>query len=461
MTSRLHPEDLLDRDPEELSPNERALLDAHLAQCVACRLLVAAERDFAAELASMDVPGHASERTAAMLSKVGVVVGDTELHPEDLLEREENGEALSAEERAALDAHLGSCVACRLLRQAQLDFQAELGPDLDAPLPGTAEEAEEDPELVRLERELEKKVIGIRRVPVTGRRARGRVGIALVAAAAVLMIASVAVAARGTRVWAVLFPQTEEAPAPSEPTEPTTKAAPKPKRTSKKTSRPAPTQQQVEAKDDSDDSFESQPQPQSDDSTENVVAPAPVPVPAPTACATVAPNAPPVANNAAPRSSVPLIFPPHQKPIGPMLGPYANSVPAGTVTSSAPSAAGALFSNANDARRRGDHAAAAKLYQDLLAQHANAPEAVAARVALGRMLLDDGDAQGALPLFDQYLSDGGGSMREEAMFGRARAYERLGRADMEREAWEKLIASYPQSVHTAHAEARIKELSSR
>jgi len=119
-----------------------------------------------------------------------------------------------------------------------------------------------------------------------------------------------------------------------------------------------------------------------------------------------------------------------------------------------------MFSTANDARRRGDHAAAAKLYQDLLSQYPTAPEAPATRIAMGRMMLDDGNAQGALAMFDQYLNDGNGSLREEAMSGRARAFEHLGRTDMEREAWEKLLASYPQSVHTAHAEARIKALSS-
>ena len=112
-TSRLHPEDLLDKDPAELSPSERALLDAHLSQCAACRLLVLAEQDFAAELASMDVPGHVSERTAAMLS----TALDLELHPEDLLEREENEEELTAAERAQLHRHLAACAPCRLLRQ--------------------------------------------------------------------------------------------------------------------------------------------------------------------------------------------------------------------------------------------------------------------------------------------------------------------------------------------------------
>ncbi len=442
MSSLLHPEDLLDRDPAELSPSETALLHAHLAQCAACRLLVAAEQDFAAELASMDVPGHASERTTAMLSKAL----DTELHPEELLEREENEEVLTAAERAQLDAHLAACAPCRLLRLAQLDFHADLGDDLDAPLASREAEEEEDA-LVRFE----KKVHSLR--PTW--RSRRRVGIALIAAAAVLMMASVAVAARGTRVWAAIFTPTQEVEESRAPAE---TVGPKPKRVSKKgQSRPSAANELVLNDTNNDTS-------NADDIEQSAPPPAPEPI------APIEPVAPiaPVRTQPAPTASAPV----PQRPAPTFvptnaLGNAAHGAPsvASTVvapaSSAAPGSAGILFSSANDARRRGDHAAAAKLYQDLLTQHGAAPEAAAGRIAMARMLLDDGDAQGALPLFDKYLDEGGGSLREEAMFGRARAYERLGRADLEREAWEKLVASYPQSVHTGHAEARLKELSSR
>ncbi len=425
-TTRLHPEDLLDRDRAELTPSERALLDAHLEQCVACRVLVAAEQDFAAELASMEAPRHASERTAAMLSKAI----DAELHPEELLDREENEEVLTIAERMQLDAHLAQCVACRLLRKAQLDFQAER----------VAHDEAHDAELARLE----KKII----TPRPTWRSRRRVGIALIAAAAVLMMASVAVAARGTRVWAAIFTSTqqvEETPAPAETVAP----APKPKRASKNApSRPSvPEEQDVNDTNESGDLEQAGPLPDE---------PKPVPpvisVPAPTSCAPVPQPAPP---------SAPALVPVSPKRVDAPPAPFVASAAPAAAASGSSGSAGILFSSANDARRRGDHAAAAKLYQDLLAQHGSEPEAGAARIAMGRMLLDDGDAQGALPLFDKYLDEGGGSLREEAMFGRARAYERLGRGDLEREAWEKLAASYPQSVHAARAEARVKALSSR
>ena len=46
------------------------------------------------------------------------------LHPEDLLERDANGE-LTGAERARLDAHLAQCKTCRFERQVRLDFLAE------------------------------------------------------------------------------------------------------------------------------------------------------------------------------------------------------------------------------------------------------------------------------------------------------------------------------------------------
>jgi TolA-binding protein len=462
MSSLLHPEDLLDREPEELSPSERALLEAHLTQCVACRLLVAAEKDFAAELAGID---SLPEQTAAMLSHALEV----ELHPEELLEREEDGELTDAE-RVQLDAHLSACTPCRLLRQARLDFAEELGSDLDAPLNADANVDDEDTAVIEARLGLRtgskannrNKVVPIR--PTW--RSRRRVGIAMVAAAAVLMLASVAVAARGTHVWAVIFaPSAAETPAPGPAATPAPTSTPK--RVSKKGSaQPSQAAREGQEPDDvgtSEPSDESTaPSPSSLSLPVNVpsspVIPAPVSIPAPTACAPVPVQAAPVFAPQAPSSARAL-----RDSALPAYGTgSARSAGSADVVSAPGSAAAAvLFTAANDARRRGDHAAAARLYQDLISQHGTALESGMARVAMARMLLDDGDAQGALPLFEKYLEDGGGSLREEAMFGRARANQKLGRGDLEREAWEKLLASYPQSVHSAHAEARIKELSSR
>ncbi|MGD0678352.1 MAG: tetratricopeptide repeat protein [Polyangiaceae bacterium] len=47
-----------------------------------------------------------------------------DLHPEDLIERDERG-LLDQGERARLDAHVSQCVACRLTRVARADFERE------------------------------------------------------------------------------------------------------------------------------------------------------------------------------------------------------------------------------------------------------------------------------------------------------------------------------------------------
>ncbi len=122
-----------------------------------------------------------------------------------------------------------------------------------------------------------------------------------------------------------------------------------------------------------------------------------------------------------------------------------------------PSVPGAaeLFSRAATARQSDDHAQATALYREIIDKHAGAPEVAPARLALARLLLDDGDAQTALPLFDAYLERGSSPLREEALFGRARALEALHRDGEERAAWESLLEAYPQTIHAARAHARL------
>jgi TolA-binding protein len=102
-----------------------------------------------------------------------------------------------------------------------------------------------------------------------------------------------------------------------------------------------------------------------------------------------------------------------------------------------------------------------RLYRELLARHPAASEAGATRMALGRLLLDDGDATSALSLFDEYLAAADPALREEAMADRARSLERLGREREERAAWSQLLESYPQSIHATRARARLEELAYR
>jgi TolA-binding protein len=113
-----------------------------------------------------------------------------------------------------------------------------------------------------------------------------------------------------------------------------------------------------------------------------------------------------------------------------------------------------LFGEASASRRNGDHEAARAAYRTLIARYASSVEARESLEALGRMLLDDGDAAGALNSFDAYLGRGG-ALAEEAMLGRASALQRLGRVEEERNAWATILETYPDSLHADRARKRL------
>lgn len=125
-----------------------------------------------------------------------------------------------------------------------------------------------------------------------------------------------------------------------------------------------------------------------------------------------------------------------------------------------PASASELFSRANQARRDGKVAEAARLYRGLQERFAGSHEELVSRVSLGRLLLDRlGDSRGALVQFNSYLaSPAGGALREEAMVGRALSLGRLGRAVEERSAWQALLDTWPKSTHRKRAQARLAEL---
>ncbi len=117
--------------------------------------------------------------------------------------------------------------------------------------------------------------------------------------------------------------------------------------------------------------------------------------------------------------------------------------------------AAALFESASDARRHGDYTHALALHRELESRFPKSREAHVARATAGRLLLDLGDPAGALASFDEYLASGSGELGEETMVGRAKALERLGRADDARRAWQALLAAYPESPYAAHAMRRL------
>ncbi len=112
----------------------------------------------------------------------------------------------------------------------------------------------------------------------------------------------------------------------------------------------------------------------------------------------------------------------------------------------------ALFERANTARRRADYGDAEKLYRSLVQTHPDTREAETSRIILGRMLLARGAAVDALSSFDAYLAEAPqGSLREQALIGRAQSLQALGRRKDERAAWRALLEAFPATASRATA----------
>jgi len=119
-----------------------------------------------------------------------------------------------------------------------------------------------------------------------------------------------------------------------------------------------------------------------------------------------------------------------------------------------------LFARANLLRRRDEVIEAAVVYRELQRSFPGSAEELLSRVVLGRLLLDRlDDGAAALAQFESYLAAASqGSLREEAMVGRAIALGRLGRATEERNAWNALLDAFPRSTSAARARARVAAL---
>jgi TolA-binding protein len=328
-----------------------------------------------------------------------------DLHPEELLDKELVGE-LTTDEQARLDAHLASCAACRFERSARDDFRLEFASESKrAKLGGMVTVADDD------ERDEIAKVMARVKKPLVSRRAR----VAVMLAAAVLFIGGIA-GAGWSRVAKLLSSAgTNTVDMPSAPAS-------------------APSALSTHAR------LRGKTAPQPIASDEPIDEPSPIEA------------TPDPAEPSAVRA------PPHARPH--FAGPTAPSATATTTASSddAPAperTASTVFADANAARGRGDYGAAMTLYSEIESRFAGTPEAKTTLAILGRLALDSGDAASALRWFDAYLANGGGSLGEEAMVGRATALGRLGRTSEEAAAWSALLATYPGSAHAARARARL------
>lgn len=112
-----------------------------------------------------------------------------------------------------------------------------------------------------------------------------------------------------------------------------------------------------------------------------------------------------------------------------------------------PPTAGELLAKARKLVAAGSGGKALAVYEKLRRAHPSSSEAHVANVSIGEIQLQRGKASAALAAFDRYLSGGGGSLREEALWGRVRALHRLGRVEARDEAAERLKKTFPKSVY--------------
>jgi len=123
--------------------------------------------------------------------------------------------------------------------------------------------------------------------------------------------------------------------------------------------------------------------------------------------------------------------------------------------------AAALFADANRARRDGNADRAITQYRALQSRYPNSPESALSRALLAQLLLDRGSPEAALSGFDRYLAADAPVLSAEALVGRARALEQLGKSAQAAAAWRDVQGRFPGSVHARLAATRLAALGMR
>lgn len=164
--------------------------------------------------------------------------------------------------------------------------------------------------------------------------------------------------------------------------------------------------------------------------------------------------APPASVRVAPRALVPAV-----KPELSLRAPAGASASSAALVESPPEppppSASELFSAGNKARSRGDAASALGLYGRLQSEYPTSPEALAAKISIGMLELQRGQASSALGQFRAYRRANARSLRAEALWGEAEALRALGRSDEERAALESLLSDHPGSAYAPAARKRL------
>jgi len=390
----------------------------------------------------------------------------TQLHPEDLFDKEARG-TLTDSEHERLEMHVAQCAACKMDRLLRADFaddesdrisysnlvEGALGavakgdalPTKDVP---TKElEAPSEPLVPAASGASARNSNGTGRAPVRTIAPWKR--FALLFAAAFVLLATVAAASERGRALARRATSMLSSSNESREKELT---APKPSTPASQGPLAAFVPATVEP---------------------TRVEPAPVPSAQAEPTVAVVPEAPRLTSSPVADRGVPRVAPSQktpQLPVGPIsngtpiaVASSAERVPTINVAATEPVAQDAttLFGAANEKRRAGNVQGALAAYAEVIERFPSSREAATAHALRGRILLEQRDARRALSEFDTYLANGRGELREEALVGRARAFGLLGQSDAERTAWQALLASYPRSASAEHAKLRIEAIGLR
>lgn len=363
------------------------------------------------------------------------------LHPEQLIDKLEAG-VLSSAERAQLDAHLANCTTCRIELAMRSDFAA------DAPLAFP-----EHPEL--LLEATEPEALPVRRPSTAAARRGRRRRLALLALAATLC-ASGAVAALSNHglPWSSWFRESAPTANQAAVSPPSSKGHGR-----KNALGPGAAASASAALSEAP----AGPEPSEDLNAEAALAPS--------ALATAAQTAP----SAEPHAQItrPLELAPKSEPSVPSAASAAEAIPSGRAefppvageTPETPEAAASeaahLFAEASRARRDGNTGRAVTLYRQLEHDYPSSPESQVSVALLAKLMLDRGDPEAAAADYDRYLHEGSPVLGAEALVGRARALEQLGKLDAAAAAWREVQQRFPGTVHARLAATRLAALGGR
>ena len=101
------------------------------------------------------------------------------------------------------------------------------------------------------------------------------------------------------------------------------------------------------------------------------------------------------------------------------------------------------------------------LYRALQSRYPGSSESELSRALLAQLLLERGNPEGALASFDRYLAADAPVLSAEALVGRARAFEQLGKSTQAAAAWKLVQTRFPGSVHARLAATRLAALGMR